>query len=121
MKIAYLFLGFCLLLSASTFAQNKEVTIVIDPGHGGTDPGHLSGSSTLLPEKTLNLNIAMYLGGYIEKYLQNVNVIYTRKDFRLWTSAFPQQMRIMQTTLSVFIATETKESRFVERKPMCTQ
>ena len=80
MKIAYLFLGFCLLLSASTFAQNKEVTIVIDPGHGGTDPGHLSGSSTLLPEKTLNLNIAMYLGGYIEKYLQNVNVIYTRKD-----------------------------------------
>lgn len=80
MRIAYLFLGLCILMSASTFAQKDEVIVVIDPGHGGTDPGHLSGSSTLLPEKTLNLKIAMYLGAYIEKYLQNVKVIYTRTD-----------------------------------------
>ncbi|NRA13438.1 MAG: N-acetylmuramoyl-L-alanine amidase [Crocinitomicaceae bacterium] len=80
MRIAYLFLGICLLISTATFAQNKQITVVIDPGHGGVDPGHLSGSSTLLPEKTLNLKIAKYLGGYIEKYLQNVKVIYTRTD-----------------------------------------
>lgn len=67
-------------MTTVTLAQKKQVTIVIDPGHGGTDPGHLSGSSTLLPEKTLNLKIATFLGGYIEKYLQNVNVIYTRTD-----------------------------------------
>lgn len=77
MRFAYLFLGFFILMSTATFAQ-KQVVVVIDPGHGGTDPGHLSGNSALLPEKTLNLKIAKFLGGYIEQYLQNVKVIYTR-------------------------------------------
>lgn len=65
------------MVPSLTFAQ-KKVTIVIDPGHGGHDPGHESHNSNLLPEKTLNLKISKYLGGYIEKYLQNVKVVYTR-------------------------------------------
>ena len=52
--------------------------MVIDPGHGGYDPGHLSLNKSLATEKELNLKISQYLGGYIEKYLQNVKVIYTR-------------------------------------------
>ena len=52
--------------------------MVIDPGHGGYDPGHLSTSPFLKTEKELNLKIAMFLGEYIEKYLQNVKVVYTR-------------------------------------------
>jgi len=80
MRIANLFLGLFILMSTATFAQKKQVIVVIDPGHGGSDPGHLSGNSALLPEKTLNLKISTYLGDYIEKYLQNVKVIYTRTD-----------------------------------------
>lgn len=59
-------------------AQSKQVVVVIDPGHGGDDPGHLPNNSNLLQEKDLNLKISKYLGSYIEKYLQNVTVIYTR-------------------------------------------
>jgi len=78
MRLAYLFLGLFILMSTSTFAQKKQVVVVIDPGHGGSDPGHESGNSSLLPEKELNLKIATFLGGYLEEYLQNVKVIYTR-------------------------------------------
>jgi N-acetylmuramoyl-L-alanine amidase len=80
MRFAYLFLGFFILMSTSTFAQKKQIVVVIDPGHGGADPGHLSGKNALLPEKALNLKIAKFLGGYMEQYLQNVKVVYTRTD-----------------------------------------
>ncbi len=59
-------------------AQNNTITLVIDPGHGGNDPGHLPNNINLLQEKDLNLKIAKYFGGYVEKYLQNVKVVYTR-------------------------------------------
>lgn len=58
----------------------ETITVVIDAGHGGKDPGHLSHSKSHKTEKELNLIIANYLGGYIEKYLNNVKVIYTRTD-----------------------------------------
>lgn len=68
-----------LVLSSVLYAQ-KSITVVIDAGHGGKDPGHLSGFSGFATEKELNLKIAQFFGGYVEKYLQNVRVIYTRKD-----------------------------------------
>lgn len=64
--------------SPTSFAQKKEVIVVIDPGHGGNDPGHLPINNRGLAEKDLNLKISLFLGEYIEKYLQNVKVIYTR-------------------------------------------
>lgn len=76
-RLFLMFLFCCAILSTS-LAQKKEITVVIDPGHGGYDPGHYSDNPFLLTEKDLNLKIAMFLGGYIEKYLQNVKVIYTR-------------------------------------------
>jgi len=69
---------FCCAVFSVSFAQKKEIIVVIDSGHGGYDPGHLSDSPFLKTEKELNLKIAMFLGGYIEKYLQNVKVVYTR-------------------------------------------
>lgn len=61
------------------FAPSKtRIRIVIDPGHGGNDPGHLSHSSKFMPEKEINLKIAKLVGGYIEKYLSNVDILYTR-------------------------------------------
>lgn len=69
---------FCCAILSTGFAQKREVIVVIDPGHGGYDPGHLSDSPFLKTEKELNLKISMFLGEYIEKYLQNVKVVYTR-------------------------------------------
>ncbi|MFT7344889.1 MAG: N-acetylmuramoyl-L-alanine amidase [Lentimonas sp.] len=78
MKAILVFL-FSFTLLSLTYAQQKQVTLVIDAGHGGDDPGHLSQFKGIPTEKDLNLKIALYLGEYIEKYLGNVKVIYTRK------------------------------------------
>ena len=53
----------------------KVRTVVIDPGHGGKDPGAVGKFSY---EKDITLAIAKYLGGYIQKYCPDVKVIYTR-------------------------------------------
>ena len=55
----------------------KKWVIVIDPGHGGKDPGAVGSFSY---EKNINLAIALKTGEYIKQNLKNVTVIYTRKD-----------------------------------------
>ena len=55
----------------------KVTKIVIDPGHGGRDPGTI-GSFT--KEKDVALPVALLVGEYIEKNIPGVQVIYTRKD-----------------------------------------
>lgn len=58
--------------------KNFAVTkIVIDPGHGGKDPGTL-GSYT--KEKDVALQVALKVGEYVNKYVPDVKVIFTRKD-----------------------------------------
>lgn len=76
MKFFLLALTLCLNLFA--FGKDK-VIVVIDPGHGGSDPGHLSHNKALKPEKDLNLSISLKFGKYIEENLINVEVHYTRK------------------------------------------
>lgn len=56
--------------------DGKVRTVVIDAGHGGKDPG-ASGKNSV--EKDIALSIALKTGGYIEEYLPDVEVIYTRK------------------------------------------
>ena len=59
----------------------KSVTVIIDAGHGGQDPGNLNGTSGLQMEKHLNLAIAKKFGGYLEEFLPGkVDVIYTRQS-----------------------------------------
>jgi len=67
-----------LLMALSTAAQT--ITILIDPGHGGSDPGHESVNKKHLAEKDLNLLIAKKFGDYLSTKLSNVKVIYTRTD-----------------------------------------
>ncbi len=55
---------------------SKKFIVVIDPGHGGHDPGAI-GSTTR--EKVINLSIALEVGRLIEKNCSDVKVIYTRK------------------------------------------
>lgn len=54
------------------------VTVVIDPGHGGKDPGAMGRGNSVYPEKTLTLSIATQVGQYLRN--RGVNVIYTRSD-----------------------------------------
>lgn len=73
-KLRYFLLFFfaCIL----TFTQAKTFTVVLDPGHGGKDPGALGSS---LREKDVNLAVALLVGQLIEKSHPDVKVVYTRK------------------------------------------
>lgn len=51
-------------------------TVVIDPGHGGKDPGAIGGSDTY--EKNVVLNVGLLLGKKIKEAYPDVKVIYTR-------------------------------------------
>ncbi len=61
------------------FTQDKKIVVVIDPGHGGRDFGHLAIQKEQHPEKVLNLLIAQKLGTYLSERLANVEVHYTRR------------------------------------------
>jgi N-acetylmuramoyl-L-alanine amidase len=50
--------------------------IVIDPGHGGKDPGAIGVNN--IKEKDINLNVALKLGKLIQKKMKDVKVVYTR-------------------------------------------
>ncbi len=59
-------------------AQSDKIrTVVIDPGHGGSDPGAIGKISK---EKDLALDISLKFGKLIEENYENINVIYTRTD-----------------------------------------
>ncbi len=50
-------------------------TVIIDPGHGGKDPGAVSGKAR---EKDIVLDIALKLGNHIKNSYPDVKIIYTR-------------------------------------------
>lgn len=64
---------------ANPLSQKEEgriSVVVIDPGHGGKDPGTIGGN---LQEKDVVLDIALKLGDYIQANYPDIKVIYTRK------------------------------------------
>ena len=69
-----------LLQSGSVRAQNVQRStlkkVVIDPGHGGKDPGALGAKSK---EKDIILDVSLRLGKMIQEKYPDVEVIYTRK------------------------------------------
>lgn len=83
LKISF-FLTVCLLLPYHTYGQNSSghlglKTVVIDPGHGGKDPGAL-GRSRNIHEKHIVLSVAKKLGEKIKAEYPDVKVIYTRSN-----------------------------------------
>lgn len=56
--------------------NEKQITIVIDPGHGGRDPGKVGVNNSL--EKDINLSIANKLKNLLE--LNDIKVVMTRED-----------------------------------------
>lgn len=63
-----------------TKSQMKFDVVVLDPGHGGHDPGSIGYKN--IKEKDVVLSIAKKVGGYINEYLPDVKVVYTRDDDR---------------------------------------
>jgi len=61
-----------------TRQRSRLDTVVIDPGHGGKDPGAVANG---LLEKDIVLDVAHKLGDYIENRL-DLEVVYTRSDDR---------------------------------------
>lgn len=82
-KIISIFLAlmiFTLFGAKLTIAQSgsmKIKTVVIDPGHGGADPGAVGKYSK---ESHLTLKMSLLLGEMIKKAYPDVKVIYTRTD-----------------------------------------
>ena len=79
------FLGLSVLFYSRTYSKVAAVistgtektakrTVVIDPGHGGNDPGGIGASGVL--EKDVNLSIALFLKSYLEQ--QGIEVVMTR-------------------------------------------
>ncbi|MCE5205544.1 MAG: N-acetylmuramoyl-L-alanine amidase [Porphyromonadaceae bacterium] len=76
-----LFLGTFLPFHSGNSAnpQNGKFTVVIDPGHGGKDPGALGSVSK---EKDIVLSVGQQLGRLIEQNHPDVKVMYTRNSDR---------------------------------------
>lgn len=56
----------------------KFDVIVIDPGHGGKDPGAIGING--VKEKDITLSISKYLGKLIQEKMKDVKVVYTRNS-----------------------------------------
>ncbi|MBR3287271.1 MAG: N-acetylmuramoyl-L-alanine amidase [Bacteroidales bacterium] len=74
----------CLMLFIAVTALHAQTlpdaggirTVVIDAGHGGTDPGALG---TLYKEKDITLKIALQLGKQMKAEYPDLKIIYTRE------------------------------------------
>ena len=73
--IFLIFLSFSLNILYSQTNINSNFTVVIDPGHGGKDPGAVSNGYY---EKIIALSTSLKLGRILEE--NNIDVVYTRKN-----------------------------------------
>jgi N-acetylmuramoyl-L-alanine amidase len=77
----FLALIFCLLIAGNSYSgtsaitNTKQLVVVIDPGHGGKDPGAVNKS---IREKDIVLGIGLKLGKLINENHPDVKVVYTR-------------------------------------------
>lgn len=79
LHILLLLLAFVISGTADADAQKKgkeQFVLVIDPGHGGKDPGAIGRKG--YQEKTINLNVSKAVGEMINDKYHEVKIIYTR-------------------------------------------
>ncbi len=63
-------------VAQKTGSKARPFTLVIDPGHGGRDPGAIGRTAK---EKNITLKVALALGRLVENNHPDVKVIYTRQ------------------------------------------
>ncbi len=90
---------------------NNIRTVVIDPGHGGKDPGAVGRKG--LKEKDINLSVGLKLGKILEKK-QGMKVIYTRtKDKFVPLNKRTQLANSKKADLFISIHTNASKKRAV--------
>ena len=67
----------CKLFRIGAGLRSRTEDLVLDPGHGGNDPGAISLDGKLT-EKSVVLDVALILGKMIKDAYPDVKVIYTR-------------------------------------------
>jgi len=79
----FLMLIFCLFIAVNSYSitsakvNYKQLVVVIDPGHGGKDPGAVNKS---IREKDIVLGIGLKLGKLINESHPDVKVVFTRNS-----------------------------------------
>jgi N-acetylmuramoyl-L-alanine amidase len=73
----YACITIAIILSLLELQAQRSFIVVIDPGHGGKDPGCIG---SLSKEKTINLSVSLKLGALIEQNHPDVQVVYTRRS-----------------------------------------
>lgn len=79
LSLKYIFLLLMVILAVDSvplWAQQKQFVLVLDPGHGGKDPGAVGRKAK---EKDVVLSVAKLVGNMVEKNMDDVKVVYTRK------------------------------------------
>ncbi|MFM7729620.1 MAG: N-acetylmuramoyl-L-alanine amidase, partial [Flavobacteriales bacterium] len=57
----------------------RKFTLVLDAGHGGSDPGNLGTGRKKRTEKDISLAVTLMVGKYIQEKYPEVEIVYTRK------------------------------------------
>jgi N-acetylmuramoyl-L-alanine amidase len=77
--LAFMSMTFAANTNGTPIALKKSITIIIDAGHGGDDPGNMTTNKAFKEEKDLNLAISNQVGAYLKAaFPKRVNIIYTR-------------------------------------------
>jgi len=112
MTLVILFVGASSLKLTSAFSSSlNDKVIVIDPGHGGADPG---AQNSGLKEKDINLDISLRLGKVLES--KGCKVILTRevdKDFFLPGFVKGRMAKRVELNNRIIIATENNADLFI--------
>ncbi len=96
-------------LSGAGEVHAKNFLLVIDPGHGGKDPGAIGRHAK---EKDINLKVALQLGNLIKRNMKDVDIIYTRdKDYFVTLKGRAQMANKAHADLFLSIHTNSVASR----------
>lgn len=79
MAVLFLIAAYCLSREGAKLVENingEKKTVVVDPGHGGMDPGKIGIND--VEEKEINLEISLMLRDKLEK--QGIQVVMTREN-----------------------------------------
>lgn len=77
------FLVLALFLMAATLpstVEERKFTVVLDAGHGGSDPGNLGTGRHKKTEKDVSLDVTLKVAEYIKQNFPEVNIVFTRKS-----------------------------------------
>ncbi len=86
-RLVACFLVLGVILMAATMppvTPPAQFTVVLDAGHGGSDPGNLGSGRYKRTEKDVSLDVTLLVGKYIEENYPEIKLVYTRK-----TDIFP--------------------------------